>query len=137
MILTLNKVGFVQNAFLHYVQRDLSISNTQNEKTKDIFTIFDNVFEFYKEKSLWDTYYKQLEYTYTRYLLCSSLKRITHIKDEKIRKELLSLTWDNLNSKFPNWKKNEILHNNEKKNLYMRSINRFTFKIYCKLLQLM
>ena len=33
------------------------------------------------------------------------------IQDKKIRKELLNKTWENLNTKFPKWKKNMILKN--------------------------
>ena len=36
-----------------------------------------------------------------------------------------------LNSEFPNWKKNKILNTvNIGKNKYMRTINKFTYKIY-------
>ena len=34
-----NKVSFVKEPLIHYIQRSSSISNTQNERTKEIFTI--------------------------------------------------------------------------------------------------
>lgn len=132
---SLNKIGFVDNAFIHYVQRDNSISNTQNERTKEIFNILDNVLIFYKNNELYGKYKEELEYTYTRYLLCSSLKRMVKVKDKVIRDKLLSETWIRLNENFPHWKKNSILQKKRIKNLYMRSINKFTFNIYCKLFQ--
>lgn len=132
----LNKIGFVEEAFVHYVQRDNSISNTQNERTKEIFTVLDNVLSFYKEHWVWDTYKQELEYTYTRYLLCSSLKRMVKIEDEKVRNQLLEETWQRLNGNFPHWKQNAILHKMGMKNLYMRSVNDFSFKLYCKLLRM-
>ena len=129
----LNKVSFVKEPFIHYIQRENSISNVQNERTKEIFEVLEHVIEYYKEKGLYKEYEQELEYTYTRILLCSSLRRIVKIKDKKIRNELINKTWNNLNSKFPNWKKNKIL-NEEKtsKNRYMKSINSFTYKIYAK-----
>ena len=133
---TLSNIGFVKKPLLHYVQRPTSISNTQTEKTKDIFTIFEHVFAFYKQEQIWDTYYTELEYTYTRYLLCSSLKRMSRVKDSKIRKELWKKTWENLNSQFPSWKKNLILHKRSKKNCYMRTVNKWTYPIYCHLFQM-
>ena len=130
---SLNKIGFVEEAFVHYIQRDNSISNTQNERTKEIFTILDNVLEFYKQQDLMNKYKTELEYTYTRYLLCSSLRRMVKIADNETREKLLQETWHRLNINFPNWKKNPLLLKKRKKNLYMRTVNDFTFKLYCKL----
>lgn len=127
-----DKVSFVKEPLVHYVQRQNSISNSQNERTKEIFSVLNNVIEYYKEKNLYEEYKVELEYTYTRLLLCSSLFRIVKIKDSKVRKALLDQTWNNLNSKFPEWKKNIILRNNKSnKNKYMKTVNRFTYKLYC------
>lgn len=128
----LNKVSFVKEPFIHYIQRDNSISNSQDERTKEIFEVLDNVIDYYKEKGLYEEYKKELEYTYTRLILCSSLLRMVKIRDKNIRKGLLNKTYENINTKFPSWRNNKILKsNNTLKNLYMRSINKFTFKIYC------
>ncbi len=127
-----NKVSFIKEPLIHYVQRDNSISNDQNERTKEIFNVLDNVIEYYKYKGLYQEYKTELEYTYVRILLCSSLFRIVKIKDRKIRKKILAENWEKINKEFPNWKKNEILNKNiNSKNLYMRTINSFSYKIYC------
>jgi len=131
---SLNKIGFVKQPLVHYIQRGNSISNTQNERTKEIFEVLDNVIEFYKEKEIYEEYKQELEYTYARYLLCSSLKRITKIQDKQTKTKLLNETWDRLNKNFPEWKKNELLKKNTWKNRYMRTVNNFTFKIYGKIL---
>ena len=128
-----NKVSFLKYPCIHYIQRDNSISNNQNERTGEIFTILDNVIKYYKEKGLYDEYKAELEYTYTRLLLCSSLFRIVKVGDTETRKKLLKQTWDNLNNNFPDWKKNYYLkHNKSKKNFYMKTVNKFTYKIYCE-----
>lgn len=127
-----NKVSFVKKPLIHYVQRENSISNVQNERTKEIFEVLENVINYYKEKGLYDEFKEELEYTYARILLCSSLFRMVKINNRVTRKELLNKTWDKLNGNFPEWKKNSILKNNKsKKNLYMRTINKVTYKIYC------
>lgn len=127
-----NKVFFVKEPLIHYIQRESSISKVQNERTKEIFEVLDNVIKYYKNKNLYNEYKDELEYTYTRLLLCSSLFRMVKIKDKKVKKELLNTTWTNLNKKFPNWKKNKILKENKSmKNLYMKTINKITYKIYC------
>ena len=102
----------------------------QNERTKEIFDVLDHVINYYKEKNIYDEYKEQLEYIYTRYLLCSSLLRMVKINDKEIREKLIEMTWTNLNTKFPNWKKNNLLKKKNKKNFYMRTLNKFTYKIY-------
>lgn len=124
-------VSYIRKPFIHYIQRQGSISNSQNKRNEEIFTVLDNVIDYYKNKNLYDEFKNELEFVYTRYLLCSSFLRIVKIKDKKIKKELLNKTWENLNTKFPNWRKNKILTKNKSlKNLYIKSVNKFTFKIY-------
>ena len=129
----LDRISFLRKPCIHYVQRENSISNVQNERTKEIFNVLNNVIDFYKNKGIYDEYKNDLEYVYTRYLLCSSFLRMVKIKDKLTRKQLLKQTWEILNTKFPNWKQNPILNKNKnKKNIYMKSVNRFTYKIYAK-----
>ena len=123
---------------VHYIQRANSISNSQNERTKEIFDVLNHVIEFYKEKNIYEKYKKELEYIYTRYLLCSSLLRMVKIDNKKVRKECLNKTWKNLNKNFPNWKKNQILKRRKtSKDLYMKTVNKVTFKLYCKIFRLL
>ena len=133
----INKFAYVDKPFIHYVQREGSIANVQNERTAEIFTVLDNVIEFYKKNNIYEKYRDELEYNYARYLLCSSLKRMCKIKDKTIRKKLLTESWKRLNSNFPNWKKNVILKTvNIGKNKYMRTVNKSTYKIYSKILEI-
>ena len=132
-----NKFAYVDKPFIHYVQREGSIANVQNERTAEIFTVLDNVIEFYKKNSIYEEYRNELEYNYARYLLCSSLKRMCKIKDKTIREKLLTESWERLNSNFPNWKENVILKTvNIGKNKYMRTVNKSTYKIYSKILEI-
>ena len=133
----INKFAYVDKPFIHYVQREGSIANVQNERTAEIFTVLDNVIEFYKKNNIYEEYRDELEYNYARYLLCSSLKRMCKIKDKTIREKLLTESWKRLNSNFPNWKKNVILKTvNTGKNKYMRTVNKSTYKIYSKILEI-
>lgn len=119
----LEKVSIVNKCFIHYVQRGNSIVNTQNSRTKEIFIVLDNVLNYYRQKGIYDEYKDELEYSYTRILLCSSLKRMIKIKDKSERNTALVETWNNLNSKFPYWQNNKYLKENKSlKNLYMKFI---------------
>ena len=133
----INKFTYVDKPFIHYVQREGSIANVQNERTAEIFTVLDNVIEFYKKNNIYEKYRDELEYNYARYLLCSSLKRMCKIKDKSIREKLLTESWERLNLNFPNWKENVILKTvNIGKNKYMRTVNKSTYKIYSKILEI-
>ena len=133
----INKFAYVDKPFIHYVQRKGSIANVQNERTAEIFTVLDNVIEFYKKNNIYEEYRDELEYNYARYLLCSSLKRMCKIKDKTIREKLLTESWERLNLNFPNWKENVILKTvNIGKNKYMRTVNKSTYKIYSKILEI-
>ena len=131
----INSFDFVEEPLVYYVQRETSIVDKQDSRTKQIFKILDNVIDYYKANGIYDEYQKEIEYTCARILLCSSLKRMIQIPDKTTRELLLSETWQNLNGKFPNWKQNEILKKNNSINgLYMKSMNNTTFKIYTKIL---
>ena len=133
----INNFSFVEEPLIYYVQRDNSIVNKQDSRTKQIFKVLDNVIEYYKKIGLYNEYKAQIEYTYSRLLLCSSLKRMIQIEDKVTRELLLTETWQNLNTKFPNWKQNEILKKNNSVNgIFMKTMNNFSFKFYTKLLRL-
>lgn len=134
LIPLLNRYSYIDKPFVHYVQRKNSIANNQNERNSEIFIVLDDVIKYYKENGIYKEYEQELEYDYTRYLLCSSLKRICKIKDIKLRNKLIDDTWIKLNTNFPNWRYNNILKTvNIPKNRYMRTINKTTFKIYSKI----
>ena len=133
----LEKVSFLKKPCVHYIQREGSISNNQNERNKEIFQVLDNVIGFYKENNLYDEYKDELEYIYVRYAFCSSLLRIVKIKDESTQSKLLELTWNKVNSTFPNWKKNPVLKTKKDlKSIYLKTINKFTFDMYSTLFSL-
>ena len=133
----LNKISFLKKPCIHYIQREGSISNSQNERTKEIFDVLDNVIKYYKENDFYEKYKPQLEYLYARYAFCSSLLRMVKIQDEEIQEKMLEFTWEKVNKEFPNWKQNEILKKGKglsRKykiyNLYMKTLNKFTYKLY-------
>lgn len=125
----LEKVSFVKKPFIHYIQRSNSIVNTQNSRTKEIFTVLNNVLEYYKENNLYEEYKEELEYIYARFLLCSSLKRMKKIADKEERRQALDETRENLINKFPTWGENKIIKNNKSlKNIYLKLMYLFKYR---------
>ena len=131
----IKKFAFVEEPLIYYVQRENSIIHKPTYTASQIFNILDNVIDYYKKNNLYEEYKTQIEYMYTRILLCSSLKRIAKIEDKVAREKLYYETWQNLYTKFPDWKKNEVLKEKSFKNLYMRLINKYTYKLVCKILE--
>ena len=130
-------VSFLKKPCVHYIQRQGSISNSQDERTKEIFDVLEHVIEYYKEKDIYEKYKEELEYVYIRYAFCSSLLRIVKIENASLQKELLNLTWEKVNTTFPNWKKNKILKKGKGlKNIYLKTINQFTYRIYTTILSI-
>ena len=105
----------------------------QNARTKEIIDVPEHVIEYYKTNDLFEEYKEEIEYTYTRYILCSSMLRMVMIENKKERKEIIKFAWKSLNTKFPNWKKNTYLKDKGLKNLYMKSVNNLTLKMYTSL----
>lgn len=128
--------GILEKPFIHYVQRENSISNVQNTRTKEIIDVLGHVIDYYKTNNLFAEYEEEIEYTYARYILCSSMLRMVMIENKKERKEMIHLAWESLNTQFPNWKENLYLKEKGLKNLYMKTVNKFTLKMYTSLARL-
>lgn len=128
------RAKLLNESLYFYVQREESISNKQGKQNEDIFKILENIILFYKKQEIYSIYEQGLEYLYIRFLLGSSFLRIIKIKNKKLKSTLLFSTWKELNETFPNWKKNQILKSlYTKKDLYYKTINKFTYKLYSKL----
>ena len=126
----LHKISYVDEPFVHYVQRSTSINNFQTLKTLQIFDILDSIYSFYKENGFYDEYKDALEFLYTRILLCSSFSRMCRIKDSADRKHALKKNYEKLVTTFPSWRKNSYLKAFTGKNSrYMKCINAFTYKL--------
>ena len=88
----LNKISYINKYFVHYTQREDSITNKQTQKVEDIFKILDNIFDYYIDQKLYNKYEKELKYMSRRIILGSSLKRIFRIKDSHLRRKMFLKT---------------------------------------------
>lgn len=125
----IESVAAVEEGLLYHVIRENStMTAEQNERTAQIFPVMQHILDFYRERGLFEDYRDELEYFYSRILLCSSLKRIAHIRDRKLKRSLLSRTLTELKKNFPHFKKNQFLKG--KRGIYMRSVTRVTIHIF-------
>jgi glycosyltransferase involved in cell wall biosynthesis len=126
----INKWSYINKPFVHYVQRDGSITHNHNEKVKDMIYVFNDILAFYQERGIYSDFKKELEYLFIRFFLGNSFLRSTQIRDHLDRKNTLKLSYDILKNTFPDWKKNEYLNQSGLKNKYYKTVNNLTFKIY-------
>jgi hypothetical protein len=92
-----------------------------------------NVLGYYKERGLYVQYKDQLEYMFLRELW-GAFFRIGKMPDKCLRRSILKENWQILNKTFPCWRKNKILKKeNSLRDIYFKSVNKYTYKIYSKI----
>ncbi len=124
----IKKLAYVNEPLVYYVQRQDSITYTQNSKVGDMLVVFNDIFEYYMKHKLYDEYQDELEYLTLKYFLGSSFLRAAQIQDKDSRKKILKEGWNLLNDTFPNWKKNRyLLAKKDKKHIYYRYTNKLIY----------
>ena len=106
----LKKVEFIDEAFVSYVQVSTSITHTNNQQVKNMITVFNIIYDYYKNNNLFDEYKDELEYIHIKFFLGNSFLRSSLIKDKYDRYNTIMMGFNLLNEKFPNWHKNKYLN---------------------------
>ena len=70
----IKKIGVIHEPFYEYLQREKSITSTVSPKIYDYIYNMNGILAYYKEKGLYDTYEKELEYAYVRYIYATFIK---------------------------------------------------------------
>lgn len=131
----IRKYSYIDEAAIHYVQRESSINNLSSKKTLDILNILEHIEIFYQERGFYEEYKEALEFLFTRILLCSSFARMSRIAEKQERKIALQKNWNMLIEHYPEWKKNPYLKKMQGKNaMFMRSVNGITYRLYATVL---
>lgn len=125
--------SYIDKPFVHYLQREGSITHNHNEKVKDMIFVFEDLIKFYHERGLFESHKSELEYLFIRFFLGNSFLRTCQIKDKKDRKTTLSLSYKILIDNFPDWNKNGYLKKAGLKNKYFKLINKFTYPLFAQI----
>lgn len=132
----LERIDSVNECFIHYVQRQGSITASHNDKVKQIVSVWDDLIEYYRNHGFYSKYYQELEYCMIKFMLGQPFRSACKIQDEKDRKATLKLLWNHLNLHFPNWKNNAILkRKKDAKHLYFRCVSSITYPLFSFLFQ--
>ncbi len=110
LIPSINRISYLRQPMVHYVQRSGSIANTQSEdKIKQMFMIMNNIHLFYSDRVMQNSLVEAKNCMCVRVLLGSSMERICRISNHKVRNELILETLDYLDTNIPNWKQNRFI----------------------------
>lgn len=93
----------------HRDRGDSTMNDSKSRRVGNIFPVLQDACLFYQDKNLMETYGKELEYFCTRILLCSSMGRISGIRDRGLRRSLRKETFSFLREYFPEYRKNPYL----------------------------
>ncbi|MBR4287905.1 MAG: glycosyltransferase [Clostridia bacterium] len=112
-------VAATDGAAINYLQRENSITSKPDERLFDYLSNFESITAFFREKGLFFSWEKELEYAASRYLLATFLKRAGFLSDELFEKALeRSLAF--LETNFPCRKTNPYYLKNGAKGLYLK-----------------
>ncbi len=130
MVPYLSKWAYVDKPFVHYLQRDGSITHNHNEKVKDMIFVFEDLVHFYQIRDLYDLYKTELEYLFIRFFLGNSFLRTCQIENKEDRNKTLDMSYNILINHFPDWKNNSYLNGAGLKNKYYKLVNKKTYRIF-------
>lgn len=131
LIPRINSIGVVKKAFYYYVQREGSITSKVNSKIYDYIDNFNGIIEYYKSNNLYDIYYKELEYSYVRYMYATFIKRVREF-DYADYKKAVNKVILNVKEKFPNYRRNKYFYKSLK-GIYLILFNKLIANLYYKL----
>ncbi|MCM1371292.1 MAG: glycosyltransferase [Clostridium sp.] len=120
----ISSIGVVHETLYQYVQRPGAISKTYNNKIYDTISNWNGLIEYYKTNDLYDIYYNELEFCYVRYLYANFIKGLLKIRNYEEFICGVNLSIKNVNSNFPNYKKNKYINKFSIKNIYLKYFNK-------------
>lgn len=129
-----NKVSYVNEVFIHYLQRKSSIMGSgYDPRMFHIFTELESVYKYFDEKKLLDKFHDELEYLYIEHFLVYGAFRFLRTDHYK---ELLNEGFALIKKRFPNYKKNKYIKSFSKKNqIFLKTLCPLTFSLYKKYIE--
>lgn len=126
------KCSVVDEQLHNYLQREGSLTYVYDDKLYDAVKSMDEVVKYYKENKLLETYKKEIEYSYVRYLYGSFLKRLARTKNYEKYKEGIKNTKAKVKKNFPHYRRNKYFYKSLK-GIYFVLFNKlFAYIIFKK-----
>ncbi len=129
----IRKQAYLDEKLVYYsVRQKSTMTSNLGKRVGDIFTVLDDILQFYRKRNLYDEYRNEIEYFCVKIALCSNLSRIGRVKDLKLRNELIDKTFGFVNTQFPAYKRNEYFAG--KIGIYIKSVSRINASLYAYIL---
>ncbi len=133
----INRIENIEESLAFRLRHSNSTTTTfRKERVKNIIPVIQNSVDYYKKHGFYEQYQKELEYFCVKVLLCSSMQRISRVATAKDAFELADATIEYINKAFTDYRHNEYFAKGAV-NLYMKSFNRWTSKLYLLMFRLM
>ena len=127
MLALIRNIGVINEPFYQYIKREKSITSTVSPKIYDYIHNFNGIIEYYKEKGLFDKYYKELEYAYVRYIYATFIRTsLGFDKNEYLK--AVDEAIKNVHEHFPKYRRNKYFYKS-KKGLYLVMFNKLIARI--------
>lgn len=117
-----NSIGVVNEPFYRYLIREGSITATNDMRIYDYLDNMNGIVDFYKKKRLYEEYRNQIEYVYVRYIFATFIKSATKF-DKKEFKVAVKRAMQNVQTQFPNYRKNIYMQKFSGKNMYLKNFS--------------
>ena len=129
----IKKQSYLDEKLVYYsVRQKSTMTSNLGKKVGDIFSVLNDILDFYRQYGLYEKYKAELEYFCVKIAFCSNLSRIGRVGDPAIKRDLLNKTFEFVNKEFPDYRKNRYFQG--KIGLYIRSVNKMNCRIYAKAL---
>ena len=128
-----NKIAYINESMVHYVQRSSSIMATKNPlKMRDIFEVLSLVFDFFEKNDLLIKFKDEIEYVYIEQLMLYGSFRFYRNRSGL---NLINESIQVMKDFFPNWRKNQYIKAlHLKYQFYLKLLNRFTAPLFMLLI---
>lgn len=109
-------IAYVNEAFVHYIQREGSIMATVNPKVLDIYKAIESIESYYKQQGIFNDYVEELAYLSIENLALFSCLRFLKLEDGEVQ---IKKAMDHMNLVYPNWMSNQYLSCLSKKDRFI------------------
>ena len=131
MLPYVKSIGVVKEPFNQYLQREGSITKSIDPRIYNYIDNFNGIVEYYKKYKFYDKYYKELEYSYVRYLYATFIKQSSGFSCEEYDKAVC-LAIENVKKNFPKYRRNKYFYMSVK-GIYLLMFNKLIAKILYKI----
>lgn len=104
-----HSVGVVKESLYYYIQREGSISKSADPRIYHCIDNWNGIVEFYKEKGLYQSFLKELEYNYVRYMYATFMKAALKL-DSADFKTAVKKAQKNVKMHFPQYRRNRYFY---------------------------